>query len=276
VNWRDVVVDFAFENHRLGAVKRLGVSLFQGPSTREMERLRAEREEAERAQRLEAAFAASEQERRTQLLESARTAMSDGDYETATDRVALVKILDPGNAEAAALDIEILRAQAERQEADGDLSSTILTLGRLIVLAPDDQHAESELRRVRSLSNDRAERSREIQILYTRGLDAFASDDLDKARRLFSQAAAVDSTDADVLSMLDRVETAKGQRMAALIDEVRSFARAGLVSEADDALERVRTMGADMDTLTALRNTVISVRRQNEYVAERERIPDSK
>jgi len=272
VSWRDVVVDFAFENHRFGAVKRLGVSLFQGPSTREMRRLRDEREEAERARRLQDAFAASEHERRTQLLDAARAAMDDGDYETATDRVALVKILDPGNAEAAALDIEILRAQAARQEADGDLSSAILTLGRLISLSPEDARAAGELRRVRSLSDERAERSREIQILYTRGLDAFASDDLDEARRLFIQAVSVDSTDADVLSMLDRVETAKGQRLAALIDEVRSFGRAGLVAEAEDALTRVRAMGADTDTLAALRNTVAAVRRQNEYEAERERI----
>jgi tetratricopeptide (TPR) repeat protein len=88
---------------------------------------------------------------------------------------------------------------------------------------------------------------------------------------LLITAVGLDSLDTDVGSMLDRVNAARRQRLSAMIGEVRSFGRTGLVAEAESALQEVRSMGAPADTLAALRSNLDALRRQKDYEAERQR-----
>ena len=245
VRWRDVAVDFAFEDHRFGSVERIGLTLLHGPSVREMRDTALARAEAERRRRVAEVYAENERLRRLELLDAVRTALAAGDHETARGRVDMMLVLDPGDAEAHALELEILRTQARNQEDAGDLASALITLGRLAALAPDAADVQSSLARLHALNAASSERSRELQQLYADGLDAFALDDLEAARRLFSSALALSPDDADVGAMLERVERARTQRLAVQLDAVRSFLRAGLVEEADKALTAAGTMGVD-------------------------------
>jgi tetratricopeptide (TPR) repeat protein len=271
VRWRDVAVDFAFEDHRFGSVERIGLTLLHGPSVREMRDTALARAEAERRRRVAEVYAENERLRRLELLDAVRTALAAGDHETARGRVDMMLVLDPGDAEAHALELEILRTQARNQEDAGDLASALITLGRLAALAPDAADVQSSLTRLHALNAASSERSRELQQLYADGLDAFAIDDLEAARRLFNSALALSPDDADVGAMLERVERARTQRLAVQLDAVRSFLRAGLVEEADKALAAAGTMGADAAVLGGLARGVDDARRQRDFEQRRRR-----
>lgn len=271
VRWRDVAVDFAFEDHALGSVKRIGLSLLHG---RPLDELRAEadaRAASERRHQLEAAFAESERARREELHTAAREAYAAGDHAGALDQLSMLKLLDPGNDEAVDLEIEVLRDLARVQEARGDLASAIITLGQLAAKAPDDVLCQAELLRLRDLSAASARRSRNIQDLYSRGLDAFAGEELDVALRLFRQARELAPEDGDIVAMLDRVERARAQRLSAVCGETRSLLRAGLIAEAETVLARVEAMGAPADTLASLRRGLADRRREVAYEQESRR-----
>ena len=271
LRWRDVIVDFAFEDHPLGAVKRLGVSFLHGPPVDQVRADALARATAERRRQMERAFAESERARREQLLVSARQVHRDGDHAAALDRIAMLHMLDPGNAENEALEREVLGDLARQQEAAGDLASAALTLGRLAASAPAGAPVHAELKRLRGQSAVSAKRSRDIDALYARGLDAFVADELDVAHRLLSEALELAPQDADILSMLDRIRLKREQQLTTVCGEARSLVRVGLIEEAEAAIGRASAMGAPADTLSGLRAAVRERQQQLDYERERRR-----
>jgi len=269
LRWRDVVVDFAFEDHPLGSVKRIGVSFLHGAPVGEVREAALARAAEARRLQLERAFAESERARRAELLDSAREAYADGDHAAALDLLSMLGLLDPGNAQAAALELEVLADLARTQEAAGDLASAIITLGQLTAKAPDDDAVRAELKRLRDLSTASAKRSRDLQDLYARGLDAFVAEELDVAHGLFTEALSLAPEDEDILAMLDRVRRLRDQRLSAVCSEAHGLVRAGLVDEAEAALARASAMGAPADTLSSLRVRIDERRRQLAYEDER-------
>ncbi|MBU1072485.1 PorV/PorQ family protein, partial [bacterium] len=269
LRWRDVLVDFAFEDHRLGAVKRLGVSFLHGPPVDQVRHDALARAAEDQRLQMDRAFAESDRARREQLLASARSAFSAGDHSNALDRLSMSRLLDPDNAQAAALELEVLGDLARVQVQAGDLASAIITLGQLTAKAPQDTVAQAELQRLRDLSAVSARRSHDIEDLYARGLDAFVADELDEAHGLFAEALGLAPQDADILAMLDRVQRKRTQRLAAVCGEARSLVRVGLVDEAEAAVARAASLGAPADTLSSLRSSIGERRRQLAYEQER-------
>jgi len=271
IKWRDIEINFAFEDHRLGTVKRLGVNLLQGPSIHDIREEKLTAQERERRRKLEDAFAETDRQRRRDILISAREALAVGDHDVASDRISMLLVLAPENVEALELRNEILHVKAGVEEDSGDLPSAMVTLGRLLTLDPADADARSGLERLKSLSAVQTERSREIQQLYSAGLDAFAADDLDVALQNFTLALELAPDDADVSAMIERVERARVQRQDIQIDEVRSLARAGLVDEAGRALAKLQSLAADPGILGELEEVISVARRQMEYDQEHRR-----
>ena len=269
VRWRDVSVDFAFEDNVLGSIKRIGVSLWHGRPVDEIRDAARARAEADRRRQIEAAFAETERARCAELLDGAREAFAAGDHAGALDRLSMLHLLAPDHADAADLEIEVLRDLARDQETRGDLASAIITLGQLVSRRPDDAELRADLDLLRNRSAASTRRTREIQDLYARGLDAFAAERLDEARRLFLQARDLAPEDADIVAMLARVDRAISQRLTALCGETRSLLRAGLTDEAAATLRRVEVMGASADTLSSLRRSLEDRRRELEYERNR-------
>jgi len=268
LRWRDLVVDFAFEDHPLGSVKRIGISFLHGATVGDLRSAALARVETERHRQMEQAFAESEQARRDQLLTAAREAYEIGDHEASLDRLSMLRLLDPANGPAADLELEVLGDLARAQEASGDLASAIITMGQLTTKAPDDVEAQADLMRLRDASAASAQRSLNIQDLYAQGLDAFVAEEIDKAHRLFARARELAPEDADIQAMLDRVLRMQTQRMAAVFGEAHGLIRAGLVDEAETAISRAASLGAPADSLSSLRAAVEDRRRQLVYAAQ--------
>jgi tetratricopeptide (TPR) repeat protein len=269
LRWRDLVVDFAFEDHALGSVKRIGVSFLQGDAVGETRNNALAKAEADRRRQLELAFAESEKARREQLLSGARDAYQRGNHADALDRLSMLMLLDPDSEGAAGMEVEVLRDLAGKQEAAGDMASAVITLGRLSAKAPDNAELQAELKRLRTASAASAQRSLSIQDLYARGLDAFVAEELDLAQRLFTEARDLAPEDTDIQAMLGRIQRMRTQRLAVACSEARSLIGAGQVDEADAAIGRAAAMGAPADSLSSLRAAVGDRRRQLAYAAER-------
>ncbi len=277
LRWHDVVIDFAYEDHQLGGVKRLGISLLHGLSVSQQRTLHLAEVEKQRSRRLAAAFAATEQQRRNELLAEARKEAEAGQHEQALYLVAMLKALNPDDAEANETERNVLRNLSQYQERQGQPDLAALTLSRLLALSPDDAQALETLQRLRSESAHRNQRTEAIQLLYDEGLDAFAADDLVTARHRFLSALDLDSADKDARAMLIRVDRARQQRLIVMSDEVRSLSRAGLVDEATRVLGRVAESQAPDDTLQALEAVIANARRERDYAQElrrRERARD--
>ena len=268
LRWHDIVVDFAYEDHQLGGVKRLGISLLQGPSTSQTHAKHMANAEAERSRQMAEAFAATEQVRRNELLDEARNAAESGQYDQALYWLAMVKVLDPNDQEATDAEREVLRDLAVLQEQQGQPDMAALTLSRLLTTSPDDDQAQKQLQRLRTETAQRNQRTEAIQDLYDEGLDAFAADDLATARARFLSALELDPEDNDAQSMLHRVDLARQQRLMVLADEVRSLSRAGLVEEATRVLGRIAESHAHQDTLRNLKTVVANAEKEREYAQE--------
>ncbi|MCB1151120.1 hypothetical protein KDK88_06200, partial [bacterium] len=232
LQWRGVAVDFAFEDHRFGAVKRLGVSLLQGEPVAQVRARKLAQAEAARERELAEAFAATERRRRDQLLAEARDALASGLHDQALNVLGMARALDPESEPARDLEISVLRDLAKTQEQQGKADLAEISLGRLLAVRPHDVPAQADLERLRAEAAARNKRTVEIQALFEAGLDAFAADDLDTADARFRDALRLNPEDRDVEAMLDRVARARDQRRQMQADEVRSLTRAGLVDEA--------------------------------------------
>lgn len=278
LQWKGVAVDFAFEDHRFGPVKRLGVTLLHGETVAQTRARKLAEAEAESERRLAAAFAENERRRKDQLLGEARDALSSGLHEQALNVLAMALALDPEFGAAHELERTTLRDLARIQQQQGKSDLAMLTFTRLLASSPGDEQARTELQRLRAEAAARSRRSAEAQSLFEAGLDAFAADDLDGAAATFRSALALDADDADVRAMLERVDRAREQRRQVLLDEVRGLARTGLVDEAEQALARLAGLGATADQLAELRAGVDEARRRRDTERElrrRERARDA-
>ncbi len=223
VRWKNLAVDYAYESNRLGDIQRIGLTIHHGDDLATIRAAAARREEEERQRRLDEAFAVETARRIDDLLTAARRAVDEGRHEQALDQLAMVSMLDVGNVEAQAMERRVLRDQAASQEQRQDYTAAILTLNRLHTLAPNDSQTARDLRRVRNLSAQRADRSREIQVLYASGLDAFATGELLKASETFSRVLTLAPDDEEAKAMLARTDQALAQRADALCAEARGL-----------------------------------------------------
>lgn len=268
LQWKGVAVDFAFEDHRFGAVKRLGVSLLHGDPMPVVRARKLAEAEAAKRRALAEAFAANERQRRDDLLAEARDALAGGLHERALSVLAMVRTLDPDHGPAQEMELDALRELARDQERGGDPDLAAITLQRLLAIRPHDVQAQADLERLGSEAAQRNKRTVEIQTLSAEGLDAFAADDLDTAETRFRAVLELNPEDRDARAMLDRIARAREQRRQVLADEVRSYARAGLVEEAAQALERYRTAGGDDAVAAELAAGVDQARRRRDTERE--------
>ena len=249
VRWRDVTVDYAFEDSRLGSVHRVGVSLAFGPTTEESRRATLAAEEEALQAKLVRAFEARSRDRIAGLVAQAEVARNQNHYDEALEILATVKVLAPDHARAAELELTCLREKGFELRDEGDFAGAEVMLGRALSLAPDDSLAARGLAQVRAESDLRAARSSEIRQLFNDALDAFATDELLAARAGFRRVLDADPADAEAASMLRRTEEAIRHRAGSLVEQARALIQAEQYTAADSTLQRARQLDPEVRDL---------------------------
>ncbi|HUK61857.1 MAG TPA: PorV/PorQ family protein, partial [Dongiaceae bacterium] len=136
--WRDLSLDYAFEDNALAPTHRAGVSFRFGATTGES-RLAEERREDQRIeQRLAEGFRQRQADQVAGLVKTAADARARGDLDDALESLALAASLDPGNPDAHALETACLADKARELERRGDYGAAVLAWNRVLEVSPGD------------------------------------------------------------------------------------------------------------------------------------------
>lgn len=271
VQWRDLSMDYTFEGNPLGDVHRLGFTYAIGPTVSDSRTAALRAEEEAIRERMNDAFQKRQADQIATLLQQAEASHGAGRTDEALDVLSTVLTLDPERDEVRSRMVAWQTEKAARFEAAGDYAQAVVTYGRALALAPDDTTAASGEQRCQAASDERAERSAELRRQFRAAMDAFASDDLLKARRGFGDIVAADSTDEDAAAMLDRTRQAIARRVRNLLDQAGRYVLRNLLDEAGELLVQVRTVDPRTPQLAAAEASLARARQRAREVSQASR-----
>ncbi|MFH1844932.1 MAG: PorV/PorQ family protein [bacterium] len=264
IRWRDVQVDYVFEDNELASVHRFGLGFKFGPSVMES-RLAARRAEEEALQtRLAEAFEVRNRSRVEGLVAEARSARTERRYDEALEIIGTIAVLDPEHDRLTDLEAACLREKGIELQQAGDYAGAEIMLGQALNLKPDDDRTTRLLTQVRQESDRRAARSTEIRQLFNNALDAFATDELLTARTGFACVLDSDPTDEEAASMLRRTDEAIRHRAASLVDQALAMIQAGQYTQAETLILRATELDARSQNLEGARSRLAAARRTTE------------
>jgi tetratricopeptide (TPR) repeat protein len=236
--WRNLSLDYTFEDNPIATAHRVGVSLRLGPTVDER-RLAARRAEDEALERrLAEAFQQRQTRQIEELLQRSTTDRVNGQFDDALEALGAVLTIDPGNSSALALQVECLKGKAVQLEHSGDFAAAGATYDLARAMAPADTAAAAGAERCRNESNRNAARTAQIRALFASAMDALAAEDFPAARDRFTQVLARDPRDTEAASMLARTEQTLARRASHLVDAANHDVRSGRLTEAQAQLDQ--------------------------------------
>jgi tetratricopeptide (TPR) repeat protein len=273
--WHDIAFDYVFENTRLEAVHRFGISVAFGGTVDES-RLKAERQEDEKLEaRLNSAFSERQRAQTTQLVQNAENAFTVRRYDEALELLSVASVVSGDDASTRPLRLRCLLAKAKEEEGRSSFAEAAVTYGQAVTLDPENMDAVEGSERCRAESNRLAARSERIQAQFAKGLDAFTNGDFLAARGLFKDILSVQPSDTEASKMLERTEAAIGRRLEELEMQARGFIRAGLFSDAEVALAEATRLNPGSPSVDAMRATLTNAQNEAKRVRTEPTAPAS-
>ena len=270
IRWRDLTVDYMFEDNALESVHRIGLVLTFGPTTEESRLAHLVAEEEDLQSRLNQAFEQRNRSRIDHLLAQARQSIESGRYTEALEILTMVDVLAPGEPGVRGLQALAFRSRGLELEATGDYVGAIVALGRARSLQPADGEAAAALERVRAASDRQAARSAEIRQMLDDALGAFAAGDLLAARTAFAAVLAVEPGDQEAGFMLQLTEEAIRTRAESLVQQARLLAQAGQLEEAEAALQQARELDPEVRGMSSVVDLLAKIRLEETEAARRQ------
>jgi tetratricopeptide (TPR) repeat protein len=242
LRWGRAALDYAFEDEPIGASHHVGLSYHFGSTVADAGAA-AQRAEEERLERRLAELDRGRQsERLTTLLARAEEARQAGRYDDAVELLATLRTLDPGNANAQALEVRCLVEKARALEAQGDDASAVLAYRRALSEAPGDTAIAGQLERARASSDLKAARTTDLRRRFAAALDAFGADDLPAARSELVRLLAANPNDTEAQRLLRRVELTMSRRAEGWAQQATLLLQAGALREAEALIVRARAL----------------------------------
>ncbi len=246
VSWRDLAVDYAFEDNVIEAVHRVGVSLRFGATVAERRLATETARELEVQARVARVVGEREQQRASEIIALTESALRDERLDEALELVAMLRLLAPDHARAKNLELDCLRARARALADAGDLAAATVALGQAQRLAPSDSGVAGELAEVRGKAERLANRTADLNQRFGRALDAFAADDLLSARDGFTSILTESPDDRQAAAMLRRTQEAIGARAEALVERANLLTAVGRHAQAEAALQSARELAPEL------------------------------
>jgi tetratricopeptide (TPR) repeat protein len=235
-------MDYAFEDHTLGAVHRIGFGFGFG-STVDDSRLAARKAEQDAVEaRLNDAFQKRQEDQVATLLTRADDLRAAGSFEEAAQLLSTAAVIDPERADLTARLGVCLRERGSQLESSGDLAQAQLAFGRALAVNPADSLALAGEQRCQAASDSKAARSSDLREQFRVAMEAFASDDVVKARRGFQSILAVEPADTEAVIMLRRTEQAADRRVRTLLEQADAQIREGRLDAADESIDGARAI----------------------------------
>ena len=242
VRWRNLTVNYAFEDNPLESVHRFGVGVALGTSVTERRQAALQRQEEDLRQRLDRAFAASNESRLERMSAECRQALAEGDYALALQHATTIRVLDPDNPDVADAEAAAYLGQARDAVTAGDLAAASIAYRRCLAAVPGHAEAQLGLDRLNEESQRQAQRTEVIRAHFEDGLARYAESDLLGAREAFTRVLELDPQDVEARSLLTTTETTLRLRTASLAEQAAALVAAGRYDEARGVLDQLREL----------------------------------
>jgi len=264
IKWKDIAVDYTFENNAIDPVNRVGISFSFGGTVEEGRLAAFEAEEKAIQTKLSAAFEQRQEERIRMLLQDADEARLRRDFEEELNILAVVAALDPNRKEVLARQTSCYRELGAEFEAEGDFATASVHYSRALSMSPHDEAAQQGYERCRAQSDKMAERSQEIRREFEAAMDAFSANRLCEARDGFAKILRLAPEDEEAGAMLQRTLRSIEQRIAYLLQQANRMIDWGHYDEAENGLAEVERLDPEA---TGLQRTLIRLREEKERYA---------
>jgi tetratricopeptide (TPR) repeat protein len=242
IRWRDLSVDYVFENNTIHDVHRFGASFRFGMTVEESRLAAREAEEEALALRLREEFDKRQAERVEDLLRRADTECKQQRFDSALEILATIEVLAPDHPRTKRLQADCFFEKARHLESSGAFGDAALAYGRVAALSPGHQAATSGQERCRRLSDRRAARSEAIRQQYTRAVDAFTSEEFVQARIGFERVLELNPTDSEAREMLGRTQQAIERRTESHLQLATRLIEDGVLEEAENLIVQARKL----------------------------------
>ena len=251
LDWRGLGADYMYEDNPLGDIHRFGLAVRFGATVEETRQANLAAAEADLQARLESAFNERSRTQEEQLVAEVRQQLKERRWNHALNLIGTLQVLAPDRPELPDLTAAAYSGLARLQEAQSDFAGAALSWRRALAAVPGQAQATAGLARVETESDLRSERTREIKARYEEALDAFANDNLPRARAGFGEVLAMSPQDQDAATMLARTEAAMTRRATALGEEAVSLAQVGQLAKARERLEAALDLNREAPGLAA-------------------------
>ena len=260
IRWRELSLDYAFEDNPLEPVHRFGVGFAFGATVADQRRSEMAARELVLEKRFAEGFAARQAERVKSLMDQADKLRTAGDSEGALEILATLLALAPEEARAVALAARCHADRAEQAEQAGDYATASLAFGQALRYLPGHAPFQTGLDRCREAGDNRARRGEILRRDFAAALDAFGANRFLEARIGFQSILDRESGDRDAALMLERTEEALKRHLATLLDQSRRFVNRHFLTEAEELLDQASTLVPDDVRIAALRGRIAEQR----------------
>lgn len=279
VRWKGAAVDYVLEENEIETVHRFGLSYGFGLSVEESRQASLREEEERFRARLAESFESRQNERIAELLRSARAHLETKSYDEAMQILAAVVALDPGHAEARALQVECFKSEGAELEQAEDFANASILFRRALAIDPEDSTALAAHDRCRAENARRAARSEHIRELFDASLDAFSTGNLRKAEDQLRAILEVAPDDEEAKTLLRRTRVAIDSRARDLLEQANRVLDAGLPTEAEALADEVLALNPRASGLAELLQKIRRyelIEHEKEQEAERGKAEEAK
>ncbi|MCP4572175.1 MAG: PorV/PorQ family protein [bacterium] len=269
VRWRQVGIDYAFEDNPLSSVHRFGIGLVFGPTSAERRQASLDQAESDLQNRLARVMADENRRRTDTMVRAISNEIAAGDDTEALRGVNALRVLAPSHPRTDELEAGAYFVRGRNAETDDDLTGAMVAYQNSLRLQPGDADVQGDLARVRGESQRRAQRSLSLAAHYDRGMDHYAAGDLDSARVAFAGIVRLEPNDDDARAMLGHVENAirtRNETEAARLQAEQAVARARDAARRNVTPPTAAAASAPSNTPAPVRPTfaALSANRQRE------------
>jgi hypothetical protein len=242
VHYRNLTLDYAFEDNVLETVHRFGLGIAFGATTAENRQASLDAQSAEFQGQLATVYQQQNEDRVRAIVDEARQALARGDYVTALGRAEAVRVLDPVNPRLKGIEAAAFYVQGNNLEEAGDLSGAAIAYQRC--LASDSGHvqAATRLETVSARSNQLAARGEEIRRHFDAALEAYARGDLIVAKDGFTRVVTLNPGDRESAALLRNTSQTLELRAGSLLEQAAAQAAAHSFAAAKASLETARNL----------------------------------
>lgn len=251
-----VAFEYAHLDETLFDSRMLGLGWRFGPTTEDARAAAFSARQDEVRRELAASLTRNEEERFTDLLHRAQTALDEDRFDQAIELLGAAEVVSPGKMETKLRLAGAWRARGLALESTGDLANAAAAFQRALSYVTEDSVAASGALRTQEESHRRANRTEYVRAQFAEALRLYGNGELLRCREVLEEILRAEPGDLDARRLLASAETTLARQIGALTDQAKRFLDAGLLEDANHAVKTGRSLDPENTELAQLEQRI--------------------